>query len=867
MSILQSRSVSQTEMGGSRTVSRSMSGPRVLHVDDDREFLTLTAEMLDRVAGIETVTELDPTAVPDRLAADEEIECVLCDYEMPGWTGVDVLEAVRDEHPDLPFVLYTGKGNESVAADVVALGAADYIQKGRGRDHFETVAERIDRAISTGDGDDDTRTGSLVENAPFPVVSGWLSPDDGGFEVWDLNPTAAATFGVDRERLRGESLDRFPAVAPRSDSGGRSSTTVGSGVADAIADGDSVRVDARLTTVEGERSFLVTVVPATSGPAERSASSRGESEVFAWGVYVDVSERAVDRDRLTTLQESALALGSAATPAAVHEATVDAASGVLSFDRCVLYHERGGVLEPVATAGTDLSAADPRPTESGVAGHTYSEREAVRVDDARAHPTATATDGVGSLICVPVGRWGVLLLAADTTAAFSPFDRELAYTLGAHAAAALDRVAREQATRGYRRRLTRLHEATRALMSADSLEEAAADAITVAVDLLDPSLCAVHRYDPDADRLHVLTRRGTTDDIVPVARDVGEGLVGRAFERETTLRVSSEGELLAASGGGRDTEDETVSASDTAEPPTGEQSAEPPTGEQLTPDGVAAAVAYPLGEHGVLCLYADTDRPSGERDAEADRVFDSRTVQLGRVLADNLEAVLDRLVGERALHRREAQLERQNERLERFASLVSHDLRSPLQVVRGNVELARIQDDPDYLDEALAALDRADELIEDMLTFARQGDHVTEVTPVGLQRVAEAAWPAARTETDADTDGELVCDTTCRVRADESRLRQLLENLFRNALEHNDEPVTVRVCPTEDGFAVEDDGVGLPSVSVAELFDPGTSTREGGTGFGLSIVREIADAHGWTVAAGESETGGARFEFVTDPTP
>ena len=97
MSILQSRSVSQTEMGGSRTVSRSMSGPRVLHVDDDREFLTLTAEMLDRVAGIETVTELDPTAVPDRLAADEEIECVLCDYEMPGWTGVDVLEAVRDE--------------------------------------------------------------------------------------------------------------------------------------------------------------------------------------------------------------------------------------------------------------------------------------------------------------------------------------------------------------------------------------------------------------------------------------------------------------------------------------------------------------------------------------------------------------------------------------------------------------------------------------------------------------------------------------------------------------------------------------------------------------------------------------------------
>jgi signal transduction histidine kinase len=269
------------------------------------------------------------------------------------------------------------------------------------------------------------------------------------------------------------------------------------------------------------------------------------------------------------------------------------------------------------------------------------------------------------------------------------------------------------------------------------------------------------------------------------------------------------------------------------------------------------AVAYPLGEHGVLTLYAD----------EVD-VLDDRDGTLGRVLAANTEAVLDRLVGERALRRREAQLERQNERLERFASLVSHDLRSPLEVARGNVELATLadQDPAERLDKALTALDRADELIDDMLTFARQGQHVTEVSPVGIERVARAAWPAARTETDTDASGELVCDTDCRIRADESRLRQLLENLFRNALEHNDETVSVGVHETADGFAVTDDGTGLPSLSPQELFDPGTTTSEAGTGFGLSIVREIADAHGWTVSVGESETGGARFEFVTDPT-
>ncbi|ERH12353.1 MAG: histidine kinase-, DNA gyrase B-, and HSP90-like ATPase [halophilic archaeon J07HB67] len=166
----------------------------------------------------------------------------------------------------------------------------------------------------------------------------------------------------------------------------------------------------------------------------------------------------------------------------------------------------------------------------------------------------------------------------------------------------------------------------------------------------------------------------------------------------------------------------------------------------------------------------------------------------------------------------------------------------------------------------MAALDRADELIDDMLTFARQGQHVTEVHPVGLERVARAAWPAARTETDGDARGELVCGTDCRIRADESRLRQLLENLFRNALEHNEGAVSVGVDETADGFAVTDDGTGLPSVSPQELFDPGTTTSDDGTGFGLSIVREIADAHGWTVSVGNSETGGARFEFVTDPT-
>ncbi|WP_394350874.1 sensor histidine kinase [Halobacterium sp. CBA1126] len=97
--------------------------------------------------------------------------------------------------------------------------------------------------------------------------------------------------------------------------------------------------------------------------------------------------------------------------------------------------------------------------------------------------------------------------------------------------------------------------------------------------------------------------------------------------------------------------------------------------------------------------------------------------------------------------------------------------------------------------------------------------------------------------------------------ADRDRLSQLLENLFRNSLDHAGAGVAVRVVPTEDGFAVKDDGPGLPGDGHEDLFERGYTTEDDGTGFGLYIVRKIANAHGWTVEAATSDDGGARFEF------
>ena len=100
--------------------------------------------------------------------------------------------------------------------------------------------------------------------------------------------------------------------------------------------------------------------------------------------------------------------------------------------------------------------------------------------------------------------------------------------------------------------------------------------------------------------------------------------------------------------------------------------------------------------------------------------------------------------------------------------------------------------------------------------------------------------------------------------ADPRRLVQLLENLFRNAVEHNGTDVQVIVgrLPHSNGFFVEDDGTGIPLDDRDRIFESGYSTNPDGTGFGLNIVEQIASAHGWDVDVASGSQGGARFEFT-----
>jgi signal transduction histidine kinase len=406
-----------------------------------------------------------------------------------------------------------------------------------------------------------------------------------------------------------------------------------------------------------------------------------------------------------------------------------------------------------------------------------------------------------------------------------------------------------------------LHEATRELVRSEDREAVADRIVDACREVLGFRYVSVRYHDPDADRL------------VPVGvADAGREAFAdpRPFERGESLawEVLDTGE--PALYGDITDHDAAVDAE----------------------IGVRSLLVLPIGDHGTLNVAA----------AEPD-AFDEADVSTARVLAANAGTALDRLDRERALRERERDLRRQNERLDEFASVVSHDLRNPLSVAETRVAIARevtADEAASHLDSAADALDRMERLIDGLLDLARKGQAVGETRPVAVDEAARGAWANVAT-----ADATLSVATDATVEADPERLRTLFENLFRNSVEHSstgsrtpsgdsversstsnrpsagdslergstgsaaephdaDRGVAVEVGLFRDdgvpGLYVVDDGPGVPPAARDRVFASGHSSEDG-TGIGLAVVRRIAEAHGWEARLVAGDAGGARVEL------
>ncbi|EMA59098.1 sensor histidine kinase [Halorubrum lipolyticum] len=372
------------------------------------------------------------------------------------------------------------------------------------------------------------------------------------------------------------------------------------------------------------------------------------------------------------------------------------------------------------------------------------------------------------------------------------------------------------------RTLEALHEATQDLLKTTDREFAAEAAVEYVEEVLGHPIAAIWLYDEDRGVLDPVVWTERADELVgdhPTFAPDASSISWEAFE-------SGDPEYVA----------------DTHADP-----------ERHNPESpIRSELILPLGRYGLINIGAT------ERDA-----FDESDLAVARLWAATVTMVFVRIERERQLRVREREIARERDRLEEFASLVSHDLRSPLNVATGNLDMVRerlreAHEDLTEIDTVARSLNRMEALVDDMLTLARQGSAIDETEAVSLAALAEECWTGVDTAA-----AELVVADDLRLHADRSRLRQALENLFANAVTHAGESVRVEVgaLPDGDGFYVADDGLGIPADRRDEVFDAGVSTDPEGTGFGLKIVAEVADAHGWTVDLADDADGGARFEF------
>ncbi len=283
---------------------------------------------------------------------------------------------------------------------------------------------------------------------------------------------------------------------------------------------------------------------------------------------------------------------------------------------------------------------------------------------------------------------------------------------------------------------------------------------------------------------------------------------------------------------------------------------------------VFPGIARAKGTHLEMTLlqvadYLSSDDPILKHQEEGQtRYYHVTDTSYGTAKAGLGRAIVFTDVTDRERYREE--LERQNERLERFASLVSHDLRNPLNVATGRFELLREEIEVAADNEHAAAVERAltrmDDLIDQILTLARDGQPVDQWDAVLLSAVVRGCWEMVETRT---STAKLRLDDDLTFKADQTRLKRLSENLFRNVLDHGGQDVKVTVGALSDrpGFYVSDDGPGIPEGDRESVFEAGYTTSKEGTGFGLAIVAEVVTAHGWEIQVTESDAGGARFEI------
>lgn len=630
---------------------------QVLHVDDEPALTELAAEMLqreDRRFVVETVPSASEGL--DRVAADE-FDCIVSDYDMPGQNGIEFLETLREEYPDLPFILYTGKGSEEVASNALSAGATDYLQKRGGTDQYKLLANRIQNAVEQSRAQQ--RTAEL-------------------------------------ERIRLLVRDINLAL---------------------------VRANFR-SAVETRVCKIIT---------------ESDPYLFAWIGEVDSDTDQIEPRAWAGIEED-------------------------YFDEITV-------------------TADETATGRGPGGTALRERRVtvsqdIANDPEFPWPEAALDRGFRAVAAIPLEYkdtlYGALGVYADCPHAFGEDEQEVLAELGADIGATIHSLGMQQ---DLKRSKNAVDHAGHAIFMT---------ATDGTIEYVNPAFETVTGYSADeaVGRNPRLLKSGEMSDayyedlwetILDGTVWDEEGINRRKdgelyYARETVAPITNENDDIDAFIGiqaditERKDREKTLKRRTQAidQAPVGISISDPDRADNpliYVNDTFVETTGYPREEvNGENCRFLQGEHTDPATVAHIREAIDAEepvSVDLRNYREDGTEfwnhleiAPVTNTTGEitnwigyqqdiTERKQTEQKLVRQNERLEQFVSVVSHDLRNPLSIAEGQLELARGECDSEHLDAVANAHGRMDSFIDDLLTLAREGDHLTDVEAVDLAELSE----------------------------------------------------------------------------------------------------------------------------------
>lgn len=793
---------------------------RILHIDDDKNFLELAKRQLEAVdPDLYSETISDPENTLNKLN-ETRFHCVLCDYKMPKMDGIEVLRQIRKEYPRLPFILLTNQGSEEVASQAISENATDYIRKGGSKANYELIANRIENAISKRKAEEER------ENAFERMADAYFKLDN-DWRFTYTNENATEILDRPREEIIGENLwELYPDA--------REEMKIYEKYHEAIETQEPVNFEEYLPTQD--RWINVYAYPSEDG---LSIYLRDITERVQHERQLEQYRRIVD-----TTEEMLYILNSEGTVEWINQEVADR----LGFSREEIigrdasefvasqpsriedireqlgYGEKSPLLEAELLASdgerlvvegrfTPYEFVDGEIGRMGVIRETTQRKEQERELEQQKKALETITDGVYIL-----DDERTFVFVNDAFTEITGYRRE--EIIGSTPTLVAD-------------------EETIHVM--DEKQEALTEEDSAGVAEFELNLA-------DGTRLPAEIRftRFQSEDIengrIGVIRDITP-------RKEGERKLNQCREVIEAIRDGVYAVDENSRFI-------------------MVNNKFCEMLGYErdelLGEH-----------VSKSHDIEKDAITMAEDILKGTQEMAKLEHMLkpqndDEILvetrfvpfrveeggyGRAGVVREITERKEREKRLERFGEIISHDLKNPLSTAQGSLELIRESGDERGFEILENSLQKMANIVDDLQLITLTSGEI-EKEEISLKNGFNEAYRVTGVEPSYSIE-----DMT--LGAGETSFARLLTNLIINSVTHNEKPVHIEVGPLKNrnGFYYQDDGKGIPAEQREEVFNYGFTTSKTGSGLGLSIVKRIVEVNGWQIEVAESETGGARFNI------